>query len=348
MVGIRDPSALRNGAVPATATDKMSVKEREELLKPYLPSEPNTATPSPSSSPVRRPSKPMKKKPMRDFVRQQLHFILYTLIQTVFSIYIRLRIVYHAIVDRIFATLYYHHRSPELIQKDIKHLQRLPKHLSIILDFNDDEQRGAGLEGLVNDISEVAAWCASAGIPALSVYEKTGILKNYLPATHRRISRTLESYFGPSKKPTLSLRAPNLPSFSPPTTPPEHSAATPSDANPDSRAPLSHLTILLLSAEDGRSTLVDLTKTLAEMSQKRKLSPSDISMELIDAEITESVMGEPDLLILFGPRVELKGYPPWQVRLTEIFHSPDTSVVGYQTFLHGLHKYANASLRFGR
>ncbi|KAK8181377.1 Decaprenyl diphosphate synthase-like protein [Phyllosticta citribraziliensis] len=339
---------IRNGTPPATAADKMTAKEREELLKPYLPSEPNTATPSPSSSPVRRPSRPMKKKPMRDFVRQQLHFILYTLIQTVFSVYVRLRIVYHAIVDRIFATLYYHHRSPELIQKDIKHLQRLPKHLSIILDFNDDEQRGAGLEGLVNDISEVAAWCASAGIPALSVYEKTGILKNYLPATHRRISRTLESYFGPSKKPTLSLRAPNLPSFSPPTTPPEHSAATPSDANPNGRAPLSHLTILLLSAEDGRSTLVDLTKTLAEMSQKRKLSPSDISMELIDAEITESVMGEPDLLILFGPRVELKGYPPWQVRLTEIFHSPDTSVVGYQTFLRGLHKYANASLRFGR
>lgn len=78
------------------------------------------------------------------------------------------------------------------------------------------------------------------------------------------------------------------------------------------------MTILLLSAEDGRSTLVDLTKTLTEMSQRNKLAPSDISMELIDAEITESVMGEPDLLIMFGPRVELKGYPPWQIRLTEI------------------------------
>lgn len=54
------------------------------------------------------------------------------------------------------------------------------------------------------------------------------------------------------------------------------------------------------------------------MSQRNKIAPSDISPELIDAEITESVMGEPDLLILFGPRVVLKGYPPWQVRLTEI------------------------------
>lgn len=54
------------------------------------------------------------------------------------------------------------------------------------------------------------------------------------------------------------------------------------------------------------------------MSQKAKLSPEDISPELIDAELSESIMGEPDLLMLFGDSVVLQGYPPWQVRLTEI------------------------------
>ena len=109
-----------------------------------------------------------------------------------------------------------------------------------------------------------------------------------------------------------------------------------------------HLSILLLSAEDGRSTLVDLTKTLAEMSQRRRLSPHDISLDLVDAEIIESVMGEPDLLILFGPSVELKGYPPWQVRLILIFHVHDNRGVGYQVFLRALHSYAKAQMRFGR
>ena len=79
-----------------------------------------------------------------------------------------------------------------------------------------------------------------------------------------------------------------------------------------------HLSITLLSASDGRHTLVDLTKTLTEMSQKHKLAPEDISTELIDAEISESVMQEPDLLILFGDSVVLQGYPPWQIRLSEI------------------------------
>lgn len=84
------------------------------------------------------------------------------------------------------------------------------------------------------------------------------------------------------------------------------------------------------------------------MSQKRKLSPTDISLDLIDTELTESIMGEPDLLVLFGSYVELQGYPPWQIRLTEIFHVLDNSGVGYQTFLRALHSYAKAQMKLGR
>lgn len=84
------------------------------------------------------------------------------------------------------------------------------------------------------------------------------------------------------------------------------------------------------------------------MSQRGKLSPDDISLDLIDTEITESIMGEPDLLVLFGPHITLQDYPPWQVRLTEIFHVPDNSGVGYQTFLRALHSYAKATMKLGR
>ena len=112
--------------------------------------------------------------------------------------------------------------------------------------------------------------------------------------------------------------------------------------------PVPHLSILLLSAEDGRDSLVDLTKTLTEMSQRSKISSGDISIDLVDAEISESVMGEPDLLVIFGPTVELSGYPPWQLRLTEIFHVQDNHGVGYQVFLRALYNYANAQMRFGR
>ncbi|KAJ9628638.1 hypothetical protein H2203_002540 [Taxawa tesnikishii (nom. ined.)] len=156
------------------------------------------------------------------------------------------------------------------------------------------------IEKLVNEVCEIAAWSACVGVQTLSVYERTGILKSSLPHLHHRISATISSYFGPSaSRPTISLRAPHQSSYSPPPSP-----------NPTPAATTPHLTVLLLSTSDGRETLVDLTKTLAEMSQKGKLAPEDVSGELIDAEISESVMGEPDLVLLFGDGVILRGIRP--------------------------------------
>jgi len=247
------------------------------------------------------------------------------------------RQVYHAILDRILAILYYHHRTPELIQKDVRGLSRLPEHLSVILKLEEGVKGGAGLEQLVDEVAEIAAWCACAGIPMLSIYERTGVLKGYIPATHRAVTRKFSSYFG-TKYPALSLRAPHVPSM-------ESAPSAPGSERETSRG---HISILLLSEEDGRDSIVDLTKTLTEMVQRSKISPKDISQDLIDAELSESIMGEPDLLILFGPMVELSGYPPWQVRLTEIFHVQDNNGVGYQVFLRGLYQYASAKFNFGR
>jgi dehydrodolichyl diphosphate syntase complex subunit NUS1 len=166
----------------------------------------------------------------------------------------------------------------------------------------------------------------------------SGILKAYIPATHRAITRKLSSYFGPNL-PALSLRAPHNPSM-------ESAPSAPTSDPAESEQ--YHLSMLLISADDGRDSLVDLTKTLTEMSQRSKLSPKDISIDLVDAEMAESIMSEPDLLLLFSPSVELSGYPPWQIRLTEIFHVQDNHGVGYQVFLRALYSYANAQMRFGR
>lgn len=61
-----------------------------------------------------------------------------------------------------------------MIQRDVKRLSKVPKILSVILKVEDDGKGGAELERLVNEVAEVSAWCASAGIPELNIYEKTG------------------------------------------------------------------------------------------------------------------------------------------------------------------------------
>lgn len=311
-------------------------EERERLLKPYLPEPPSRT----SSKRVKDGKIVTKSRPsvfgIRQFIRTQIHALTYFIIHAFFSAYIRVRQGYHAVKDRILAILYYHHRTPELIQKDVKGLSKLPKHLSVILKL-EDGGRG-GLEALVDEVAEIAAWCACVDIPTLSVYERSGVLKAYVPATHRAVSNKLASYFG-EQHPALTLRAPHVPSL-------ESATSTPTSETQGSS--LQHLSLLLLSEEDGRDSLVDLTKTLTEMSQRSKLSSKDINTELIDAELSESVMAEPDLLLLFGPTVELSGYPPWQLRLTEIFHVQDNQAVGYQVFLRALYNYGNAQMRFGR
>lgn len=174
--------------------------EREEYFKRFLPTTPNSHSPSPargdgsllqftkpsqqtsqaqtqssnaSDTTKRKQSSSQKRhrqKPVRTLMMSQLHLLIYTLIHFFFGIYIRVRRVYRALVNRVYTVLYYHHRTPELIAKDVARLDRVPEHLSIMLALREDE----GLEGLLEDVAEVAAWCCSAQIPMLSVYEKSG------------------------------------------------------------------------------------------------------------------------------------------------------------------------------
>lgn len=189
-----------------------------------------------------------------------------------------------------------------------------------------------------------------------------GVLKSCIPALHQIVTSKLSSYYGsPSQQPTLQLFAPHHPAHRQ-----SQNGMWTDKSNPES------LTILLLSSTDGRETFVDLTKTLAEMSQNGKISSQDITPELVDAEISEitmhpsqsavdeddpvSVKPEPDLLLAFGPFLRLDGYPPWQLRLTEMYCTGDTSngltgngeAVEYQGFIRGLWHFAGAQMRFGR
>lgn len=162
MVASRELQAYRREASDPGSIDP---KQREKLLKPYLPADAES-----SATQQNRLS-----RPIRTFLKTQLHLLVFIFIHTFFSIYIRIRQAYHAIVDRIFAVLYYHHRAPELIKQDVRGLSRIPQHLSVILELKKEERGAAGLDRLLDDAAEISAWCACVGIPMLSVYEKTGV-----------------------------------------------------------------------------------------------------------------------------------------------------------------------------
>lgn len=144
----------------------MNPAERESILKHHLPE------PIPLADIRHRRKKPLRKTPIRTFLKTLLYQFTYTVIHIFFGIFIRLSQTYHAVVDRIFAIVYYHHRAPELIQKDVKGLERLPEHLSVILSLRREDD---ALTVLMDEVAELAAWSTCAGIPALTVYEQTGM-----------------------------------------------------------------------------------------------------------------------------------------------------------------------------
>lgn len=139
-------------------------------LQPYLP-------PAPSETESRGHGKQGKSRlGVRRFLKQMLYVVVYTIIHTCFSLYIRIRQAYHGVKDHAYSVLKYHHRAPDIIARDCQDLKRRPKHLSVILKLEDNGRGGAELEQLVNEVTDICAWSASAKIPVLSIYEKTGML----------------------------------------------------------------------------------------------------------------------------------------------------------------------------
>ena len=55
-------------------------------------------------------------------------------------------------------------------------MKKKPNHLSVILKLEENHRAKADVERLIDEVAEIATWCACAEIPLLSVYEKTGII----------------------------------------------------------------------------------------------------------------------------------------------------------------------------
>lgn len=112
--------------------------------------------------------------------------------------------------------------------------------------------------------------------------------------------------------------------------------------------PESTLQLQLISASDGREATLGVANDFVARCRRGSFSADEISVAMMHAELTEGVFPEPDLLVLFGSSHRLAGYPPWQIRLTEIFCLKNNVGFGYLVFRKALQKYAMAQMRRGQ
>lgn len=245
---------------------------------------------------------------------------------------------------RIYNVIYNPTNTPQLIRKDVGKLQKVPKKVAAILRMKPIGDVGGGLTGLINDASELVSWTACAGIKHLTLYNDEGLLQKNIALLRQEVHETLCKYYGPSKIPQFVVRIP-------------HSNKVyynvPIDESNEC-GELGHaekkmaINILLLSSKDGRDTIVDLTKTMADLWKAKDLELSDITMTLVDKELIQLVGPEPDLILCFGPTLDIHDFPPWHMRLTELYWEPDNDEVTYAVFIRGLKHYSACKMNVGR
>ncbi|KAL6933220.1 hypothetical protein ACO0R3_002321 [Hanseniaspora guilliermondii] len=268
--------------------------------------------------------------------------LLLALIFCNFSVFRYFQYNYNCVKLKFYSLLYNPADSPQLIRNDVASLLKIPKRLAAILEYKPEEEVCGGVLGLMEDASDLVAWSLSAGIKHLTLYDYDGLLKDDVNLLRKIIYSKLCKYFGGQKPPKFAVRIPhkgkvyyNLPT----------SSSIFEETSSDKKVSIE---IVLLSVTDGRQTIVELTKSLAELHKEDKISEDDITMKLVDTELKQLVGEEPDLLLYFGPNLDLQGFPPWHIRLTELFWEHDNNNVSYTVFIRGLKQFSTCKVNVGK
>lgn len=95
----------------------------------------------------------------------------------------------------------------------------------------------------------------------------------------------------------------------------------------------------------GRGILVDVAKQLC---QEGKHSV-DVDINTVDVRLkAQTETPDPDLVIVCGNVLSTFGYPPWELRISEIYQVCSHHGITIQDFVSILEKYANCEQRFGK
>lgn len=283
---------------------------------------------------------------------------MYALILILFQLYLQvvssIRFYANRIHRRTLNGLYHHNRTPELIYEDAHKLGKLPRHVACLLRLKPREMEGGGVEGLVSEAAELVTWCVCMGIRRLTLHDRGAVLRKQTRngKLQSRVQWNLQRYFGSAGPPVIEYEVPPLQDEREVENTQQKeglrnrggggSSAT-GDETAVKRSP--DLVVSVVSEYQGKALLVDLARSYAEVG----IQASRISERMIDRDLAKVGIKEPDLIMTFGPRIELEGLQPWCLRLAEIFGIQDNEFeVSYAIFCRGLERYAGSKANRGR
>jgi len=275
--------------------------------------------------------------------------------------------------------------------------KQTPHHLALLLVSDDESTSGdAVLECFLESVQQTAGWCRTVGIRKFTVYDRDGILaanieqvsqRLAIPAQHHSEDETSEIEYPLTPPPSdvcesrplspVDLRSLNLnvSVLEVPTTPVEEESIR--GVKQRRKAQLhseknrtDEITVRVISRSSGKPAIGRAANVMAN-NPKWKQQRIDIQELNVILE-GDRGLPSPDFMIVHNvlpssrrqkKPLELYGFPPWQITLTEFYDSSECSPIPWPwtassscdpepltetSFRRGLDEFAAAQMRFGK
>ncbi|KAH7904343.1 hypothetical protein BJ138DRAFT_1238818 [Hygrophoropsis aurantiaca] len=228
--------------------------------------------------------------------------------------------------------------------------RKLPSHLCLLLVSDSEPDAEAETErAFLESVQRVVAWCRTLGIASLTAYDNEGVLVRCSEIIRERMVVTLRESFD-NESTDLAVK-PECPIMSPLSEPSSSRSHSPDPeklpielnvvtiqssesrirANPikcEDTAPRANpLTLYLTSRHSSKPAIAAAARSLTQRKTLKGKSCSDYALSIAGLnDVLEEVLPSPDFMIVHHvsptrhprPSLELHGFPPWQITLTEI------------------------------
>ncbi|PLW52413.1 hypothetical protein PCANC_04590 [Puccinia coronata f. sp. avenae] len=252
-------------------------------------------------------------------------------------------------------------------------------HLFSLLSLDRNQrlqfQQQLELTAMMQNFAKILLWSMEAGVKEITFYDERGLLKSHKIELIQYLAniptfiKGNENISWASIEPKLTEEVQMLSKFEisykliHKATKPSSSSSNKSsinkragnNVNPINAVSSNCITINLIDRHQGHEHIVKVTRALVEivnLNKQTKLNLDHLNVKTIGEKICSTSIGLPDLLLVLGGRsLRFRGFPPWQLTLTEIYHARSYGILPYKIryteYLEALQVFGNCQQRVG-
>lgn len=205
-------------------------------------------------------------------------------------------------------------------------LERLPKHIAVIMDGNGrwakehGKQRIFGHQSGVNSVREVTEACAELGVKYLTLYafstENWNRPAMEVAGLMTLFAKTIMDEVKTFQKNNIRLNAiGDLKSL------PKSNYDLLMKAMEDTKSN-DRLILTLALSYSGRWDIANAMKNMAFAVQNNEIKPEDISQDTVNAYLSTAKMPDPELLIRTSGEERISNFLLWQLAYSEFYFTP--------------------------